>query len=271
MNEKLEFFWLNFINKMLCNKAVIGKSVLPPNILSLINKLHPRVFEKGLIRLGANDDGGYLVPDDLNGIEACFSPGVCNVSEFERDCIKYGMKVFMADKSVDTPNLDIPKNQYSFLKKFIGTVNNEDYITMNKWVESSNISKNSDLLLQMDIEGCEYTALLNTSEDIMKRFRIIVVEFHYFKDLWNQRFFNLVENTIDYILQNHVCVHIHPNNCLGTYCRNGIEIPALAEFTFVRNDREISDKFQHSFPHPLDSDNVNRKTIVLPKQWYRQG
>ena len=269
MNEKSQFFWLNFVNKMLCNKAVIGKSVSPQNILSLINKLHPRVFEKGLIRLGAKGDGGYLVPDDLNEIEACFSPGVSNVSEFELDCIKRGMKVFMADKSVDSPNLNIPKNQYSFIKKFIGTINNEDYMTMNNWVESSNVSEKSDLLLQMDIEGCEYTSLLNTSDGVMKRFRIIVIEFHYFKDLWNQRFFNLVENTIDYILQTHTCVHIHPNNYFGTYKRKGIEIPAIAEFTFVRNDRAISKEFQHIFPHPLDSDNLHRKTVVLPVQWHR--
>lgn len=38
---------------------------------------------KDLIRLGPNGDGGYLVPDDLTGIEACFSPGVCATSEFE--------------------------------------------------------------------------------------------------------------------------------------------------------------------------------------------
>ena len=28
-----------------------------------------------LIRVGAARDGGYLVPDDLEGIVACFSPG----------------------------------------------------------------------------------------------------------------------------------------------------------------------------------------------------
>ncbi len=226
------------------------------------------MFEKGLIRLGAKGDGGYLVPDDLESIEACFSPGVSNVSEFELDCIKRGMKVFMADKSVEAPNLDIPKDRYSFIKKFIGTTNNEEFVTMNEWVASSGVSEESDLLLQMDIEGCEYTALLNTSTDLMKRFRIIVVECHYFKDLWNQRFFNLVENAFDYILQTHTCVHIHPNNYFGTYKRMGVEIPAIAEFTFVRNDRATSAEFQRTFPHPLDSDNLRRKPVVLPKQWH---
>ena len=50
----------------------------------------------------------------MEGIESCFSPGVDNISEFENDCLKYGMKIYMADKSVDKPNLDIPEEKYDF-------------------------------------------------------------------------------------------------------------------------------------------------------------
>ncbi len=69
-------------------------------VLSLIEKLYPCNVGFELIRLGPNTDGGYLVPDDLEEIEACFSPGVDQVSEFEADCFKKGMKLFLADKSV---------------------------------------------------------------------------------------------------------------------------------------------------------------------------
>jgi hypothetical protein len=48
--------------------------------------------------MGAKGDGGLLVPDDLKGIEACFSPGVNFVSEFEFDCLEKNIKVFMAVK-----------------------------------------------------------------------------------------------------------------------------------------------------------------------------
>ena len=36
-----------------------------------------------LIRIGSAHDGGYLVPDDLSGISACFSPGVEVNSSFD--------------------------------------------------------------------------------------------------------------------------------------------------------------------------------------------
>ena len=35
-----------------------------------------------MIRLGGDGDGGYVVPDDLDGLAACFSPGVSDVADF---------------------------------------------------------------------------------------------------------------------------------------------------------------------------------------------
>ncbi len=55
-------------------------------VRELINKLRPISCDKTLIRLGPKGDGGYLVPDDLEGIVACFSPGVGSISKFEKDC-----------------------------------------------------------------------------------------------------------------------------------------------------------------------------------------
>ncbi len=45
------------------------------------------------------------------------------------------MKIFMADKSIEKPNLDIAK--YNFIKKYVGCTNNDDYITMDNWINSN--------------------------------------------------------------------------------------------------------------------------------------
>ena len=269
MTDKNAFLLIDKINKLLVKQAVITKSTSREDIKRFITKLHPYVFEKGLVRLGPNGDGGYLVPDDFDGIEGCFSPGVSCISGFEFDCAKRGMAIYMADKSVEKPNLDLPTEQYDFIKKYIGVVNNDDFITMDEWVNTSAVSKKSDLLLQMDIEGAEYASLLNTSTELLQRFRIMIIEFHYFKDLWNQRFFSQVEATFDKLLQTHSIVHIHPNNNFGIDRKLGIEIPRLAEFTFIRNDRANLREHQQHFPHPLDFDNIPAKSITLPKQWYK--
>lgn len=248
----------------------VVKTTPKAHVISLIEKLHPYKIDKDLIRLGPPGDGGYLIPDDLKGIAACFSPGVADISDFEQDCIDLGMKVYMADNSVDKPNLNVPPAQYDFLKKHISCVNTSDFITMDSWVNSFSLKEEEDLLLQMDIEGAEYHTLLSLSDSLLKRFRILVIEFHSMDSFWNPTFFNIAEATFDKILQSHSCVHIHPNNASPIYSNSGIKIPQTAEFTFLRHDRATFERSELQFPHKLDYDNTNYKHVVLPRNWYWQ-
>ena len=234
-------------------------------VVNLIQSLAPYHIGKDLIRIGPNGDGGYLVPDDLNDIKACFSPGVSTVSGFEEDCYDLGMQLFLADKSVDKANLD---SKHNFIAKFIGCTNNKDFITMDDWVKQ-NVSDKGDLLLQMDIEGSEYIAFLNMSDSLLSRFRIMVVEFHDLHKLWNKGFFEVISTVFMKILQTHICVHIHPNNCCGLDVQEGIEIPRVAEFTFIRKDRVDKKNPVNKFPHPSDFDNTNYPQIDLPAIWYK--
>jgi len=238
----------------------------PKMVESLIRTLYPMISDKPLIRLGPKTDGGYLVPDDLTGIEACFSPGVSNISGFEMDCAELGIHVFLADRSVDNP----PEmhDLFHFTKKFIGATSNDEFMSLDNWVNSSINDPNSDLLLQMDIEGFEYQVFLSSSDSLMKRFRIIVAEFHTLEQLWNRPFYNLAKSTFEKILQTHTCVHIHPNNYFKPLSKTGLKIPPLLEFTFVRNDRVSSANYAKTFPHPLDFDNTPYPSIDLPKCWY---
>lgn len=248
---------------------LIHRATQKKELVELIGNLYPMQTEFELIRLGANGDGGYLVPDDLEGIEACFSPGVDKIWEFERACLNRGMKVFMADKSVDKSLINNLEREFSFIKKFVGCTNSEDFITMDEWIKTSDTADSSDLLLQMDIEGGEYYSFINMTDSAISRFRIMVIEFHLLQDLWNNHFFELVKTVFNKILRTHVCVHIHPNNCCAIHKRNGIEIPKYAEFTFLRKDRIRMMNYAVSFPHSLDCDNTDNKTVVLPKDWYK--
>ncbi|MBJ2174282.1 FkbM family methyltransferase [Aureibaculum sp. A20] len=262
---------LNTIFKFLFSVAGMnaGFSVSKNELNSFIKNLKPQKTNFELIRLGPEGDGGYLVPNDLENIDACFSPGVDLISDFEQECYNIGMQIYLADKSVDRPNLEIPQDNYHFLKKFIGPINNDDYITMDSWVNSVNTKANSDLLLQMDIEGHEYSSILGMSDELMNRFRIIVIEFHELNKLWNKEFFRIAQAVFTKLLDTHVCVHIHPNNQYGIDTLKGIGIPRIAEFTFLRKDRItiLSDAIE--IPNKLDFDNTNNKSIVLPNIWYK--
>lgn len=237
------------------------------DLKSLLRRLRPVLPGKDLIRLGPNGDGGYLVPDDLEGIAACFSPGVDYVSGFEKDCARRGMLVYMADNSVEGPAED--HELFHFTKKYIGVTTNNNFITLDDWVATSLPGSQDDLMLQIDIEGSEYEVFLGVSDELLQRFRIIVAEVHSLKNLWSEPFFKIVSRSFEKLLQTHTCVHNHPNNISNSKKIGDIEIPKTLEMTFLRNDRIVSSSFADTFPHPLDFDNSDKPPLHLPKCWYK--
>lgn len=245
--------------------AWITRKTDAQSVKRLIASLSPVATDIPLIRLGPVGDGGYLVPDDLSGIEACFSPGVSLISGFEKQCADRGMTAFLADASVNGPAEAHPK--FRFTKKFIGATHSELFTTIDDWVNESLPNTSYDLLLQIDIEGYEYEVFLGMSDSLLRRFRIIVAEFHDLHNLWSRPAFNLTSRAFEKIVETHACVHIHPNNVAGSIKLDGIEIPKLAEFTFLRRDRIKHSAPAVTFPHPLDADNTSNVSLPLPAAW----
>lgn len=238
----------------------------PDEVAALVRRLHPSRPATGLIRVGPAGDGGYLLPDDLDGIQACFSPGVGNLTGFEEDCARLGMQVFMADGSIDPPPIAHPSMRFE--RKFIGAITDGDFVTLDDWVRAAIGDDRSDLLLQMDIEGYEYETLLSVPATLLSRFRVVAAEFHDLDQLWNRGFFRLASRAFDKLLRTHACVHIHPNNCVPPIRRRGLTIPPVMEFTFLRRDRTFAGALATEFPHPLDVENTPNPPCVLPACWY---
>ena len=81
----------------------VGKTTRLSDLQLLVKELRVLPTKRELIRIGPDSDGGYLFPDDLDGVRHCFSPGVPDCREFELDLANRGMDVFMADRSTDLP------------------------------------------------------------------------------------------------------------------------------------------------------------------------
>jgi hypothetical protein len=234
----------------------------------LIKRLHPVTTDKKLIRIGGEGDGGYLVPDDLAGLVACFSPGVGAVASFEAALLARGIPCYLADASVAGP--PIPDMLVHFDKKFLGVVNDDTTTTLDEWVKAC--APNGDLILQMDIEGAEWPVFLNVSDEVLKRFRIIVVELHSLERLIDKMGFELMFAALDRLLRQFHVVHNHPNNVARPLRARGLTIPRLLEVTFLRQDRAHITGFAKRFPHPLDRKNApDRSDLFLPADWYRTG
>ena len=232
---------------------------------ALLKSLHPVKTKYPLIRIGGNNDGGYLIPDDLSGVSTCFSPGVDVTAQFEVALCKRGIGSHLADASVDgAPSSFTP---LSFTKKYLDGINTDDYMTLEFWVR--NKAKEGDLILQMDIEGGEYTTILATPIDILRRFRIIAIEIHNAQAWFSPIAWEIVQTFFTKLLQDFHVVHNHPNNNCPFIEADGLLVPTVFELTLLRKDRATSEGYVTEFPHPLDQPNVlDKPDRPLPKELY---
>jgi hypothetical protein len=244
--------------------------------------LRPKASPKPLIRVGGDQDGAYLLPDDLVGIRACFSPGVSNRKDFEDELTdRYGITCHMCDFSSDVERFRTPlRRKQSFKKKWLDVNNSPDSISLESWVNELSPKPEDDLLLQMDIEGAEYRNLLHTPEKILRRFRIIIIELHRLRTCLDEKEFRKELGPLLELLDKHfICVHAHPNNCCGDFLleENGWNIPNVHELTFLRRDRwqsAPSESLQQPLlPHPLDirGNVASKPPIFLNEHWLESG
>jgi hypothetical protein len=206
-----------------------------------------------LIRIGNAHDGGYLVPDDLDGIAAVFSPGVADTVDFEMHFASHGVPCFLADASVTAP--PVVHERVHFIRKHLGPVPDERHVSLDGWVRT-HAPAEGDLLLQMDIEGAEYDILRSTPADVLRRFRVIVIEFHGLHRIWRRDGARRMFPAFERILADFAVVHIHPNNCAALRTRRGLSLSPVTEFTFLRRDRAALLMPRTDLPHPLDRPNV---------------
>ena len=227
------------------------------------------IYDVGLplIRVGNNSDGGYILPDILDTIENCFSPGVGQATSFEDSLLEYNIKSFLIDA---TPTNFANYKKHSFIKKNLNSFNDENNITINKWLNTYIDKSNNKNILQIDIEGNELIVFRDCDIVELKRFSILVVEFHRLSLIISKTGCELYTNVLSKILENFTICHIHPNNASTLFNIYGVDLPKCMEITFVRNDLiKYKKKITHSIPHELDYDNSKNPSIILPEIYYK--
>lgn len=258
-----------FVKELLRRLGLNVSKLTPPELIgAFVKQCYPVNTNHELVRIGENCDGGYLVPNDLDGIEACFSPGVADTAGFELEMARRGIRSHLADYSVDAP--PIRNELFHFEKRYLGKYENDIFMTVDNWVKRNTEDGERDLLLQMDIEGGEYEVLLDADPETLNRFRIMVIEFHGLISLTEPFGYKIIDATFKRLLKSHAVVHIHPNNGSRLFKIGGYTIPADMEFTFLRRDRIAYAEPATAFPRRLDRPcMLNKKELTLPECWYK--
>jgi hypothetical protein len=245
----------------------------PAEVVEVFEFLKPKASKTPLIRIGGDIDGSYLVPEDLDGIAACFSPGVNRIKYFEDFLAdRYGIQSHMCDFTCHVEELKTPlkPGMQTFVKKWLDVSPGEDSISLEDWLRDHD--SQGDLLLQMDIEGAEYRNILATSEGTLARFRVIVLEVHGLGKMLEAPILReVIAPFFQKLARSFTTVHAHPNNCCGDFTvpDTDIRIPNVLELTFIRDDHFVPAPGPAALPHPLDvGRNVPRKApLFLSEAW----
>ena len=257
MNLKEKFFNLFglFVEKKTDNEK----------IKKILSKLTPYKIPINIIRLGENNDGGYLIPDDLKGIKHCYTAGVGNLTKFEKDLYEYyKIESTLADPSeIDVKIL--PEKSF-FINKKVSIYDSDKTISINNFIKSE-----KDIILKIDIEREEYENLLNINDYHLKNTRILILELHDLRNLRSEFFFSLFEKILDRLSIFFYICHLHPNNSGKVKKIGNYNIPDMIEITLINKKRlENFPKEIAQIPHSLDQKiDPNKNEIFIDKNWFQ--
>jgi len=171
-------------------------------------------FEK--IRLGRDNDGGYIIADVPN-YDIFLSAGIGDDYSFEKDFVKkYKIFCNMFDNTIN--KIDFENGVH--IQKNISDINTDTTTNLKEYFSTYN-----NIFMKMDIEGSEEILFKVLSEDDLLKIKQLVIEIHD------------CESKIPSILsKTHYLIHVHGNNYGGVPIIDGTPIPNVFELTYLRKD-----------------------------------
>jgi hypothetical protein len=206
------------------------------------------------IRVGGDFDGGYVMVDDLAGIDLCLSLGVGPEVTWDYEMAKLGAKIVQYDHTVDGP--PVQHENFVFHKTEIGV---SDSVEANTTTIGSILRKYGKgaekIILQMDIEGAEWDVLDAQPVEVLASFDQILLEFHSLNKLYHSEFFAKAERVLSKLSRAAFSCHIHGNNFSRPIAVSGVVFPEVLEASFANRKKYVPIPSTERFPSALDAPN----------------
>lgn len=206
-----------------------------------------------MIRIGKCADGGYIMLDDFEHIEACYSFGIGTEVSWEEDIAAKGIDVYCYDHMISY----MPGNNEKIHFSRYGIAGMDSCNGILKSMETfmkQNKTLTNNLILKMDVEGAEWEFIQNTDINIFSHFKQMTFELH---NLTDENHSNEIFYCLNKLKTTHQPIWIHGNNAgiaekSGTYV-----VPEMLEITYVRKDSyKMKEWDEYNCPNSLDYPNV---------------
>jgi len=166
-----------------------------------------KVIGKERKLIGNKKDGGYVLMDDLENISIAYSFGIDGEISFDAALAEKNIDIYMYDHTINS----LPFNNPKFHWKKIGLSGNMDenkkLQTLEEILRDNGHLNETNMILKMDIDYSEWESLLNISDEILKKFKYLAIEYHFkFDELLYYKVLKKIQNT-------HQVFYLHCNNC----------------------------------------------------------
>ena len=221
------------------------------------------------VRVGnPNGDGGYVMIDDFDAIAGAISIGVGGDVSWDLDIANRGIDVFQYDHTVAGP--PIAHSRFRFHKLGLGPADAHEFRSLDGMV--ADIPARGDLILKVDVEGAEWTALAAAHKRTLERFSQIVLEIHGpMSGTTSDRLRHL--RMCRKLSRSHAVVHVHANNYAAIESFGRVLVPGVLEITYARRSNAPFVRSMELLPTALDVPNdpsrpeIPMSVILNPWAW----
>ncbi|MDR2158076.1 MAG: FkbM family methyltransferase [Holosporaceae bacterium] len=232
-------------------------------VLNVLKLIAPKeAVGIGLVRLGFDRDGGYVMLNEFPKDSVAYSFGVGDNVSWDADVAKRNIDVYMYDHTIDAPPYD--DEHFHFFRIGVCGKNNGDknLKTFDQLLKINGHENRKNIILKMDVEGAEWESLADASPETMERCNQIIVEFHDLNQVIYDEKYKIICDLLRKINKTHQSVHLHSCNYAPYEVIDGEPIPHVMEVTYARRSNHKFTKSYKCYPvenldkpnHPLRPD-----------------
>jgi len=183
-------------------------------------------------RVGPPQDGGYVVWDEgPEGERLCdvlLGYGVDTNVDFEAELAGAGARVLLFDHTV--PALPLHHANFVFRREALA---DKDIPGVAGTLATHLGSERGSIVLKMDVEGAEFTALLATPPEVLARFDQICIELHWLGRPSRGGDFRTKALALERLNEHFVLLHAHGNSYGDIVEVAGCPLPDVLEALYV--------------------------------------
>lgn len=197
-------------------------------------------LSSSFIRVGDENDGGYVLVDDISQKDVCLSFGIGSNYSFDSAMAKLCSEVRMFDHTIKEPKHLSSNMTFSALG--LANESKVNFVTLGEVLNQ--LQPENDIILKIDIEGDEWEILNGLSCHNLLRFKQIVIELHGILEVANEVKFRRIISALEILNKTHSLKNLHANNWAKIEIIRGIATPDVIEATYVRRKEGISESNQ---------------------------